>query len=193
MPNLYVALVHHPVVNKNGETIASAVTNLDLHDIARAARTYGLKGFYVTTPLEDQQTLIRRIVAHWLEGAGGQYNPKRREALRLVRPMDSLAAALAEIAQREGRPPQTVATAARHRQGSIGFGELRKKLAGESPHVLLLGTAWGLADTVFEQADMVLAPVQGPSNYNHLSVRAAAAIIMDRLLGRRSGADSETD
>jgi len=31
--------------------------------------------------------------------------------------------------------------------------------------------------------DHRLAPIQGVSNYNHLSVRSAAAIILDRLLG----------
>jgi hypothetical protein len=193
MPNLYVALVHHPVVNKNGEAIAAAVTNLDLHDIARAARTYDIKGFYVTTPLADQQLLVQRITAHWLEGSGGRYNPKRREALALIRLADGLEQALAEIGQREGRRPQTVATAARRRPGSIGFRELRRRLADGSPYVLVLGTAWGLAASVFEQADWVLEPVQGPSPYNHLSVRAAAAVIMDRLLGCREGADVETD
>ena len=57
MPNLYLALTHYPVVNKRGEIIASALTNLDLHDIARVARTYGVKGYYVITPLEDQREL----------------------------------------------------------------------------------------------------------------------------------------
>ncbi|MBT8330951.1 MAG: RNA methyltransferase, partial [Deltaproteobacteria bacterium] len=43
MSNLYAALIHYPVVNKNGATIASALTNLDLHDISRATKTYGLE------------------------------------------------------------------------------------------------------------------------------------------------------
>ena len=51
MENLYVALIHHPVVNKNGMIIGSAVTNMDLHDIARAGRTFGVRGYYVVTPL----------------------------------------------------------------------------------------------------------------------------------------------
>ncbi|MCU0557384.1 MAG: RNA methyltransferase [Desulfobacterales bacterium] len=193
MPNLYVALVHHPVVNKNGEVIAAAVTNLDLHDIARAAKTYDIKGFYVTTPLADQQLLVQRITAHWLEGAGGRYNPKRREALALIRLADCLEQALAEIGREEGERPQTVATAARRRPGSISFGGLRRQLAKGSPHVLVLGTAWGLAPSVFQAADWVLEPVQGPSQYNHLPVRSAAAIIMDRLLGCREGADVKSD
>ncbi|MCG6907364.1 MAG: RNA methyltransferase [Anaerolineae bacterium] len=193
MPNLYVALVHHPVVNKDGDTIAAAVTNLDLHDIARVAKTYGVKGFYVTTPLADQQHLVRRITAHWLEGPGGCHNPKRREALALIRLADSLEQALAEIGREAGERPRTVATAARRRPGSIGFGDLRRQLSGGSPHVLVLGTAWGLAPSVFEAADTVLEPVEGPSLYNHLSVRAAAAVILDRLLACRAKEDLETD
>ncbi len=133
MPNLYVALVHHPVVNKNGEVIAAAVTNLDLHDIARAAKTYDIKGFYVTTPLADQQLLVQRITAHWLEGAGGRYNPKRREALALIRLADCLEQALAEIGREEGERPQTVATAARRRPGSIGFRRIAQTTGGREP------------------------------------------------------------
>ena len=75
MPDLYVALTHYPVVNKRGETIASAVTNLDLHDISRTAKTYGLKSFYVVSPLKDQKTLVQRIISHWTTGAGAVYNP----------------------------------------------------------------------------------------------------------------------
>ena len=60
--NLSIALVHYPVTNKNGEVIASAVTNLDLHDMARSARTYGVKGFYVVTPLEDQKALAAQLM-----------------------------------------------------------------------------------------------------------------------------------
>ena len=50
---------------------------------------------------------------------------------------------------------------------------------------MVLGTGWGLSPEVMARADLRLAPVQGPSYYNHLSVRAAAAVILDRLLGTR--------
>ncbi len=43
--DIYIGLVHHPVRNRHGETVATAVTNLDIHDIARAARTYGIRGY----------------------------------------------------------------------------------------------------------------------------------------------------
>ena len=90
IPNLYVALVHYPVVNKNGDVITSSVTNLDLHDIARVAKTYGIKSFYVVTPLADQKALVEKIVSHWTEGLGAKYNPKRREALELIRIEETL-------------------------------------------------------------------------------------------------------
>ena len=32
--DLFVALIHHPVVNRNGEIVTSAITSLDIHDIA---------------------------------------------------------------------------------------------------------------------------------------------------------------
>jgi len=32
--------------------------------------------------------------------------------------------------------------------------------------------------------DMLLEPIEGYTDYNHLSVRSAAAIILDRLLGK---------
>ena len=49
--------------------------------------------------------------------------------------------------------------------------------------LLLLGTAWGLAPEVLAMADGVLPPIRGVSGFNHLSVRSAAAILFDRLLG----------
>ncbi|MDI6688413.1 MAG: RNA methyltransferase, partial [Desulfobacterales bacterium] len=77
MPNLYVALTHYPVVNKNGGTITSAVTNLDLHDMSRAAKTYGVRSLYIVTPLADQKEFVEKIISHWLSGYGSIYNPKR--------------------------------------------------------------------------------------------------------------------
>ena len=41
-----------------------------------------------------------------------------------------------------------------------------------------------MTEDVFARADMVLEPIVGAGKYNHLSVRGAAAIILDRLLGK---------
>jgi hypothetical protein len=182
--NLYIALIHHPVVDKNGETIASAVTNLDLHDIARTGKTYGVKAFYVVTPLADQQILVERIIDHWLCGAGSRYNPKRRQALELVKIAESLAAAIADIRNRTGQEPKTIATSARLAGNGMSYAQLRRQLKNGAPHLLLMGTAWGLADEIIRQVDHCLAPITGPGDYNHLSVRCATAIIIDRLLSR---------
>jgi hypothetical protein len=185
MVNLYVALIHHPVVNKRGETIASAVTNLDLHDIARTARTYGVKAFFVVTPLTDQVRLVETIVAHWTQGGGGRYNPKRREALALIRVEPSLSLVLDRIGEGEGERPAVIVTSARSRAHSIGFDALREMIhGGRRPCLLVFGTAWGLSEALMETADYALVPISGPETYNHLSVRSAAAIVLDRLMGR---------
>jgi hypothetical protein len=185
MPNLYVALTHYPVVNKNGNVIASALTNLDLHDISRAAKTYGLKSFFVVTPLEDQKELAERIISHWTDGFGSAFNPHRRSALELIRVRDSLAAVFDEIAAEEKSYPATVATCARKLPTSISYEALRTMLNKDRPYVLILGTAWGLAEEFISSADYVLEPIAAHAEYNHLSVRSAAAIIFDRLLGKR--------
>ncbi|MCD6150792.1 MAG: hypothetical protein J7J70_03935 [Deltaproteobacteria bacterium] len=38
--SLYPVLLHYPVEDKDGNEISAAVTNLDLHDLARIAVTY---------------------------------------------------------------------------------------------------------------------------------------------------------
>ena len=181
--NLRIALVHYPVTNKNGEIIASAVTNLDLHDMARSARTYGISGFYVITPLEDQKMLAAKLVEHWIRGGGARYNPKRREAMERVHIRDNLEEVVTEIEQVEGRRPKTIVTCARPQEGSVTFRELRGTLSGGAPGLLMFGTGWGLAPDCMAGADIILDPVRGVGPYNHLSVRSAAAIILDRLCG----------
>ena len=181
---LYVALVHYPVVDKNGETIASAVTNLDLHDIARVCRTYGVKGYYVITPLADQKILVNRILDHWIRGAGGRYNPKRQQALERVHIKDTFAQSVDEIAAAEGRRPLTVATTARRDMDGMTCQRLKGLVENDTPVLLVFGTAWGLTDDFMARADHILEPLAGPETYNHLSVRSAAAIVVDRLLGR---------
>jgi hypothetical protein len=179
-----VVLVHYPVVSKNGDIIASAVTNLDLHDIARAGRTYGIGSFYVVTPVRDQIELVDKIVSHWVSGAGSRYNPKRREALSIIRVSQTFETALTEIAAQENRYPKTIVTSARKRDNSLPMSALRDMVTDGDPYVLVLGTAWGLTDDFLNQADYLLEPIGGPTDYNHLSVRSAAAIILDRLLGK---------
>ncbi len=181
------------MVNKKGEIIASAVTNLDLHDIARAARTFGVGRFFVVTPLRDQKRLVERIVAHWQEGVGAAYNPDRREALGTIRIADDLAQVLERLAQETGQWPAVVATTSRRHAGCVDFAAVRAMLGDDRPLLLLFGTAWGLAPGLMEKTDFVLAPVEGPTDYNHLSVRSAAAIILDRLLAAPQSHSGQRD
>lgn len=183
--NLYLALVHHPVYDKNGQVVTTAITNMDIHDIARAARTYGIKGFYVVTPVKALQKLASKIIHHWEEGYGSQYNQTRKEALSLVRLKDTLDDVILDVDQSNGVKPRIVATSARAGKATTSFAELKDMLIKDlQPYLLLLGTGWGLTDTVLGEADYILEPIEGGTDYNHLAVRSAAAIILDRLFGK---------
>lgn len=181
-PAVAIALVHHPIVDRRGDLVTSAVTNLDIHDLARTSRTYGVDRVYLVTPLAEQQQLVDRILQHWRQGHGSSYNPKRAEALKLVVVVACLEDALVDWQKVSGGEPWPVLTGAAS-QGGISFKSCREKLA-ERPLLLVLGTGWGLAPELFEQGWTVLEPIVGAGdNYNHLPVRSAAAIMLDRLLG----------
>ena len=185
--NVYVALLHYPVSDRRGDIVTSSITNLDIHDIARTCRTYGVKGFYVVNPVKTLQRLAARIIDHWERGYGSSFNSTRREALSLVRLADTLDAAVDEVTEECGVAPRLVATSARSTPGKdrITFGKMREMLIRDDvPCMILLGTGWGLAETVFARSDLVLEPIAGKDDYNHLSVRAASAIMLDRILGR---------
>ena len=53
MADLFAALIHHPVVDRTGAIVTSAVTSLDLHDLARAARTYDVRAVFVVHPIPE--------------------------------------------------------------------------------------------------------------------------------------------
>jgi hypothetical protein len=184
LADCYAALVHWPVFNKNRSVIASALTTIDLHDLARAARTYGLAGFYVLTPLADQKRLAVDMIAHWQSGPGSQYNTTRSDAVSLVRLADDLVDLRRILTEQYGLSPLVVGTSAQNGAGRIGYQDMAGRLAGDRPVVVALGTSWGLADDAEKQCDLMLAPIEGPTEYNHLSVRSAAAVIFDRLFGR---------
>ncbi|MCL2677777.1 MAG: RNA methyltransferase [Clostridiales bacterium] len=178
--------MHYPVLNKKGETVNTSLTNLDLHDIARAAAVYDVRRFYLVQPLEGQRDLMERLLSYWREGFGVKYNPQRSEALRRAALAGSLEEAEAEITRESGGPPVLVATSARVTTGFTGYEEMSKIMRERGgAYLILFGTGWGLADAVMQKADYTLRPVYGRSSYNHLSVRSAASIVLDRLLGEK--------
>lgn len=182
----FLALVHYPTVDREGAVATTAVTNLDLHDFCRLARTYGLGGVYATTPLEAQRSLVSSLIRHWVEGYGSRVNPCRKEALRGLAVTSSLAEAAEDVRRRCGESPLLVGTSARPEPGRVGFAEGRRRLAeGDRPVLLVFGTGWGLAPEVLSSCDWLLEPIAGGGEYNHLSVRSAASIVVDRLFGER--------
>ena len=181
---LDLALVHYPVSNKNGETIGSAVTNLDLHDIARAGRTFGIDTLYIVTPFADQQALVRDILEHWQTGHGATYNPKRKDALALVRICSDLAEMYELVEAKWQQRPTVLATSARPNANQLDYPTARRRIFAGEPHLILFGTGWGMTPEVLAEVDALLPPITGFGEYNHLSVRSAAAIVLDRVLGK---------
>jgi len=185
-PIFSVALIHYPVYNKHGDVVTTAVTNLDIHDIARAANTFGADKYYIVTPVAEQQKLVTKVALHWQSGWGATYNPKRKAALDIVSIVPTLSAVLADMEVRFGHRPKTVVTGASKRGNALSAAKLSALMAEGNEHFLLLfGTGWGMTEEIFEAADYVLAPIQGQGDYNHLSVRSAVSIYLDRLFGRR--------
>ncbi|MCA1795251.1 MAG: RNA methyltransferase [Desulfotignum sp.] len=189
MDNLYLALVHFPVVNRKNEPIGSALTTIDLHDIARACMTFGVNGFYVVTPYQDQAKLADQVIRHWLHGEGGRQNPSRKQALERVRVTDTIETATNQIQKERNQPVVTIATSAKKHNNTISTRQLRQRLCSNTSHVLIFGTAWGLAQELMDNCDMQLDPITGTGDYNHLSVRSAASIYLDRLTNGRDSAE----
>lgn len=180
---IYTGLVHYPVYNKNREKITSAVTNLDLHDLSRLSRTYGIKNFFVITNLSDQQEFVLDLINHWKSGFGASYNVDRKEAIEVLEISASIEEAVDKIIEIEGERPVTIATCASEVADSISFGRAKEIIESNSVVLLLFGTAWGLHADVLNGVDYVLKKIEGRGKYNHLPVRAAAGIIIDRLVG----------
>ena len=182
--NIYLALIHYPVLGRDGKIVSSAVTNLDVHDIARTSRTYMLKGYYVVSHLPAQKDIVNNVLKYWLKEFGREYNPSRSEALTVVNTVDYIEDAIEDITRREGKKPKLVFTSAKKGKDRLSYREFSGKIKeSEDSHLLIFGTSWGLPDEILAMCDYALEPVRGESDFNHLSVRAAVAIILDRIIG----------
>ncbi len=184
---VYAALIHSPVLDRRGEKSTAAVTGLDLSDIARSCRTYGIDRFLVATPLSSQRELVKTVARHWTEGGGGKANPARKEAFFHLKTVASLSRAIEWIAKREKEPPLIIGTSAKNREGAFHWLEAKRKILREKKAVLFVfGTGSGLHDEVLDQCSVILQPLSGGAeDYNHLSVRTAAGVIFDRFFGWR--------
>lgn len=183
-PDLSVILLHDDMVDKNGRIVTTSLTLIDLHDIARTSRTYGVKTAFIAHSSPTIRNLGGRMRAHWETGYGLTYNPNRKDALEVVDIVCNLDEATEKIKARTGKEPCLVATSARPLPNRVSFKTLRHELLPTNdPFLIMFGTGWGMSSNLLAKANYFLEPLPGVGEYNHLSVRAAVAIIVDRLLG----------
>ncbi|WKZ56192.1 MAG: RNA methyltransferase [Bdellovibrionota bacterium] len=184
IPNLSVALLHDDMLDKQGKVVTTSLTLLDVHDIARSARTFGLQSFFIAHSLSTMRTLASVLHSHWQVGYGATYNPNRKEALSIVQVVAKLQDAEQELLQRFGAPPKLIATSARPGAARTSFADMRTILRQQpaAPFLLMLGTGWGMSEPLLNRADYFLEPIHGVADFNHLSVRSACAIMLDRLM-----------
>jgi hypothetical protein len=183
-PTVSIVLVHHPILDRDGEIVTTAITNLDVHDISRSARAYGCRHMFVVHPVRAQRELVGRIRDHWVHGSGKRRIPDRAAALELVKTVPSLDDVFTELG---GRAMTEVWATAAQTKGvaETTFAEARTILPGSKHLLLVFGTGWGLPTSVLQSADRLLSPIVSGrgDGWNHLSVRAACAIVLDRVLG----------
>ncbi|ODS49778.1 MAG: hypothetical protein A8274_1258 [Halanaerobium sp. 4-GBenrich] len=181
--DVYLGLVHNPIYNKLDEIITTTVTNYDLHDISRAAKTYDIKKYYIINNLKSQQKLVERVRDYWTGGRGADYVYNRHQAFSVLEIASELEEAKENIREETGKEPLLIATDAREYPNNISYKDMRKELQQiDRPFLIIYGTGYGLTKEMVADCDYVLYPIWGRGDFNHLSVRSAASIIMDRLL-----------
>jgi len=181
---LYIALLHYPVYNKDGKVVTTSIANMDIHDIARVAKTYSASGFYIVNPIEEQRNLAQEIINHWHNGYGADYNEFRKNAFELINVKAELKEVIDDVKEQTGFKPKTVVTGANFSGEILKFSELKKILQSSNmPYLLIFGTGSGLTDELIKKSDLKLESISSHSGYNHLAVRSAVAIIMDKIMG----------
>lgn len=185
IPSHYAALLHSNVMLPSGKEGVTSVTSFDVHDGARSSATYGIKGFSIVTPLVDQQELVQTLIDYWQNDDAVKYNPHRHEAMQAVSIKGSLQEVIDEIYKKEGKKPVVIGTSAKHpdQVQRITFYDQSHVWQKQRPVLFLFGTGSGLAAHVLTNCDYVLLPIEGFTEFNHLSVRSAMAIVYDRWLG----------
>ncbi len=183
MTNIYIGLVHYPVYNKAGEIITSGITNLDVHDISRSALSYNVKQYFLIHPNERQKEIFNHILGFWKTEIAAFYNQHRVDALSVISFAKSIDESVNLIKNQENNCPIIITTTAQIIANQVKFLDVKKLIQNnQRPIFILFGTGNGLCEEIHQKADFVLEPIQARAKYNHLSVRSAVAIVLDRLL-----------
>ena len=172
-PEIAIALVHHPVLTRTGETGTTAITSIDVHDFARSCAFYNVSPVYLVHPADGMHALIHDMTDYYLNGVGGERNPNRREVLQAIKCVKSFEAIPGldqyKLWYTSATPPE----------GMVVDPSEIPKLDGK--HLIVFGTGWGLDAKNMPDANGWLSPIEGVGKVRHLSVRAALAIYLDRL------------
>ncbi len=171
-----VALVHHPVLNRKGESSTTSITPMDVHDFARTCGFYGIEKVFLVHPAKGMQAMVHDLTGYWEHGEGGARNVGRKQVLQSVRVVNSL-----EDAQKEGNYRLWM-TSAKVENGEIVEPYTLPKMAGN--HLIVFGTGSGLDVKNLPDANGWLSPIVGIGKVRHLSVRSALAIYLDRMFDR---------
>lgn len=172
-------------MDKDGKPIVTSFTTMDLHDIARPCRAYEINTYYIVQPVDGQRYIIRKQLEYWLSEEGKKDNPTRYEAVSLVKLAYTYEEVLEDIQKRTGKMPKVVGTDARKYPNTVSYDFLRHEIQKREDNFLIVfGTAYGIPPDLMSTFDYILEPIYGAGDWNHLSVRNAAAIILDRLLSK---------
>lgn len=152
--------------------------------MSRASKTFGVKKFFVVQPFEEERKIVERIVKFW-NTKGKEYNPNRVEAISVLEIVEDFDEVVKYIEDECGKKPVIVGTSAQKRNGKyIEYEKIAKLLFEENPVLVVFGTGWGISDDLGEKFDYFLPPIIGITEFNHLSVRSACSIILDRIISR---------
>jgi hypothetical protein len=79
--------------------------------------------------------------------------------------------------------PRIIVTGANFSGNVLSYEKLSEMVKNNEscPLLIVFGTGSGLAEEIVRNADFRLEPIKGAGHYNHLSVRSAVAIVLDRV------------
>ena len=77
---------------KKKEVVSTCITGVDLHDIARTSKTFGLAKYFVVNPFPAQRKFAERIISCWRSEKSFVHNWTRAEAFKLIEVKESLEA-----------------------------------------------------------------------------------------------------